>query len=197
MIKRTFDIVASLILILAFLPIFVLISLLIIVFMPGSVFFIHERVGKNGKSFKLIKFRTMQPPKKKEQGSFDAGDKSRITKLGVFLRKTKLDELPQLINVLKGEMSIVGPRPEVRKWTEEYPEQWRIALSVRPGITDNASIKFRNEEEILAKSDNPQETYRNEILPEKLKLYIDYVNNQSLAGDLKIILRTIKAVIIK
>lgn len=165
--------------------------------MPGPVFFIQQRIGQQGKPFRLIKFRTMKVASGKTSGSFDAGDNTRITPLGRFLRKTKLDELPQLINVLKGEMSFVGPRPEVKQWTEVYPEKWKIVHSVKPGITDNASIEFRNEEEILAKSNDPIKTYKEEILPRKLDLYIDYVNNRSGWGDLIIIYKTIKVVILK
>lgn len=165
--------------------------------MPGPILFRQLRVGKNGKLFRLNKFRTMRVLKEAEKGIFDAGNSSRITPLGKFLRKTKLDELPQLFNVLRGDMSIVGPRPEVKQWTEDYPEKWAIVHSVRPGITDNASILFRNEEEILAASSNPTETYKNEILPKKLDLYIDYVNNKSFIGDVKIILKTIYTVIAK
>lgn len=138
----------------------------------------------------------MRVLKEASSGSFDAGNYSRITPFGRFLRKTKLDELPQLINVLKGEMSFVGPRPEVKQWTEVYPEKWKIVHSVKPGITDNASIEFRNEEELLAKSNDPIKTYKEVILPRKLDLYIEYVNTHTFTGDIKIILKTIKAVIL-
>jgi lipopolysaccharide/colanic/teichoic acid biosynthesis glycosyltransferase len=161
--------------------------------MPGPIFFIQQRVGKNGKLFNLIKFRTMKVASGKKIGSFDAGDTSRITPLGAFLRKYKLDELPQLLNVLLGEMSFVGPRPEVRQWTLVYPEKWKIVHSVKPGITDNASIEFRNEEFILAESEDPLKTYEEVILPRKLELYIDYVQARSFWGDITIILKTIKA----
>ena len=139
----------------------------------------------------------MRVLKEATKGSFDAGNSSRITPLGRFLRKYKLDELPQLFNVLKCEMSIVGPRPEVKQWTEVYPEKWQIVHAVKPGITDYASIEFRNEEELLAKSDDAVKTYREEILPRKLDLYIDYVNNQSFLGDIKIIIKTLKVIIFK
>ena len=165
--------------------------------MPGPIFFIQTRIGKGGKEFRLLKFRTMLVKPQTSEGSFDAGDQSRITSLGKILRKTKLDEIPQLINVLRGDMSLVGPRPEVRKWTEVYPEQWTIVHQVLPGITDNASIEFRNEEELLAQSSNPEETYKNVILPRKLEIYIKYVNHHSLGGDLMIIIRTIQSVIVK
>lgn len=165
--------------------------------MPGPVFFIQTRIGKGGREFRLLKFRTMRVKPKTSEGSFDVGDQSRITGLGKILRKTKLDEVPQLINVLKGDMSLVGPRPEVKKWTAVYPEQWAIVHQVQPGITDNASIEFRNEEELLAQSSNPEETYRNVILPRKLELYINYVHHHSFSGDLMIIIRTIQSVILK
>lgn len=195
--KRIFDFIcAVIVLILIALPLIV-VSILIKLTMPGPIFFIQDRVGKNGRLFRLIKFRTMRVADGKSKGSFDAGDSSRITPLGNFLRKTKIDELPQLLNVLKGDMSLVGPRPEVKIWTEVYPEQWAIVHKVKPGITDEASITFRNEEVILKNASNPTETYKNQILPQKLALYIQYVHNQSFLGDFKIILRTIGHVIFK
>jgi lipopolysaccharide/colanic/teichoic acid biosynthesis glycosyltransferase len=197
MIKRLFDITISFLLLCIICFVFLIISVIIKITMPGPILFRQSRVGKNGKLFRLNKFRTMKVLRDAEQGSFDAGNKSRITPLGKILRKTKLDELPQLINVLIGEMSIVGPRPEVKQWTEIYSEKWAIVHSVKPGITDNASILFRNEEDLLYISTNPAETYKMDILPKKLDLYIDYVKNQSLMGDLKIILKTIYTVIVK
>lgn len=194
--KRLFDFLASLGGLLVLLPVFILVSVLIMIIMPGPVLFRQKRVGKNGKLFYLYKFRTMSILRGTEGGSFHAGDSSRITPLGKILRKTKIDELPQLVNVLKGEMSIVGPRPEVEQWIKVYPEKWKIVHQVKPGISDNASIVFRNEEEILAASDNPTETYQNEILPRKLDLYISYVQDNSILGDLLIIFKTIKTVLI-
>lgn len=125
------------------------------------------------------------------QGSFDVGNNSRVTKIGKFLRKIKADEFPQFLNVLKGDMSIVGPRPEVKYWVNVYPERWAIVHQMKPGITDNASIEFRNEEEILAKSQNPKETYQTEILPRKLELYEEYIRDHSIMKDINIIIRTI------
>lgn len=195
--KRIIDLLFSLIgLIILILP-FAIIALLIKIKMPGPVFFMQFRVGKEGKLFKLFKFRTMSVAPGKANGSFDVGDSSRITPLGLILRKTKMDELPQLINVFIGDMSIVGPRPEVQQWTQIYPDQWKIVHSIRPGITDNASIMFRNEEEILANSEDPTLTYKEEILPTKIKMYVEYVQNHSILLDAKIILTTIKEVIIK
>ena len=196
-IKRIFDFIASLLGLLVLLLVLVVIAILIKLLMPGPVFFIQTRISKGGKEFRLLKFRTMLIKPKTSEGSFDAGDQSRITALGKILRKTKLDEIPQLINVLKGDMSLVGPRPEVKKWTDIYPEKWAIVHRVKPGITDNASIEFRNEEELLAQSANPEETYQTVILPRKLELYINYVNHHSFLGDLMIIIRTIQTIIIK
>lgn len=195
--KRIFDIIASILLILLLIVPLSIVSILIKLTMPGPIFFIQQRVGKNGILFKLIKFRTMKVAEGKSGGSFDAGDSSRITPFGKFLRKTKIDELPQLFNVLLGDMSLVGPRPEVKIWTEVYPEKWAIVHRVRPGITDEASIVFRNEEELLKSALNPNEVYKNQILPQKLSLYIKYVHNQSFFNDFKIIVRTIGHVIFK
>lgn len=193
--KRIFDFIISLIGIVILFPIFLLIILLIAFTMPGPILFRQQRIGQSGRVFLLNKFRTMRVLKAASKGSFEPGNSTRITPLGRILRKTKLDELPQLFNVLKGDMSIVGPRPEVKQWTEIYPEKWKIVHSVKPGITDNASIEFRNEEEILSASNDPVKTYQEVILPRKLDLYIDYVHNRSFLGDIKIILKTIKAVI--
>lgn len=194
MLKRLFDILVSFFCLILLSPVLAVIALLIKLRMPGPVFFLQERVGSQGKHFRLYKFRSMSMEKETSKGSFDPGDNSRIVALGRTLRKTKLDEFPQLVNVLKSEMSIVGPRPEIKKWTEIYPEKWAIVLTVKPGITDNASIEFRNEEKLLLQSTDPEETYRNVILPRKLDLYIDYVKNHTFKGDFVIILRTIKAV---
>ncbi len=194
MVKRIFDIVASFVGFCVLLPVFLIITLLIVIFEGGSPFFAQERVGKSGKRFMLYKFRTMKHAVAEKKKNFDAGDISRITHLGIILRKTKLDELPQLINVLKGEMSLVGPRPEVREWTLFYPEKWKVVHKVRPGITDYASLEFRNEESLLIKHENPEDTYKEIILPRKLALNMDYVNNRTFWGDIKILLKTIKTV---
>ena len=179
MLKRLFDILVSFSGLILLSPVLLVISLLIKLGMPGPVFFSQERVGRKGKLFRLYKFRSLSVVKEAKKGNINIGDSSRISPLGKTLRKTKLDELPQLVNVLKGEMSIVGPRPEVKKWTEVYPDKWAIVHSVKPGITDNASIEFRNEEELLSESQDPEQTYRNVILPRKLDLYINYVNNHT------------------
>lgn len=161
-----------------------------------AVMFRQNRVGRFGKKFTLLKFRSMtsQPFIDKE---FEAGSSLRVTPIGSLLRKTKLDELPQLINVLRGDMSIVGPRPEVEYWTSIYKDRWAIVHKVRPGITDNASILFRNEEELLRKSEDPEVFYRDVILPQKLKQYILYVESMGMFQDIQIILKTIYAVLFK
>ena len=197
MFKRVFELFLVLIGLILILPIWIIISIVIVINSGFPIFFRQTRVGKDGKNFRLLKFRTMRSNKTSAKGSFDAGDTSRVTTEGRFLRRTKLDELPQLVNVLVGEMSLVGPRPEVRQWVNAYPEKWRVIHKVKPGITDNASILFRNEEEILASSIEPEETYRNIILPKKLSLYLEYVKTQSLAQDCQIIFKTLLILIRK
>ena len=161
--KRVFDISTVCLCLVALLPVMALLALAVLLWTGFPVFFRQRRVGRGGREFYLIKFRTMTVLKAVEQGAFDAGNTSRVTQVGRLLRKTKLDELPQLWNVLVGDMSLVGPRPEVRKWVEVYPERWARVHTIRPGITDPASIEFRNEEEILAAAENPEATYREVI----------------------------------
>ena len=195
--KRIFDFAIALISLIILSPFLVLIGILIKLNGYGPVLFKQIRVGKDGKLFQLYKLRTMRVSKSSEQGSFEPGDLSRITRTGRILRKAKIDELPQLINVLKGDMSLVGPRPEVEKWIAAYPERWKLVLTVKPGITDNSSVVFRNEEYHLAESDNPEKTYKDVILPKKLDLYTDYVLNNSFYGDLKILFKTLYSVLFK
>ncbi|HEX7414955.1 MAG TPA: sugar transferase [Bacteroidia bacterium] len=191
MLKRAFDIVCSLIGITLLLPFFIVIAFLIIIDSRGGVFYRQVRVGKNNKDFFLLKFRTMQTDADK-QGLLTVGSRdSRVTRMGYHLRKYKLDELPQLFNVLLGSMSLVGPRPEVRKYVNVYTPQQKQVLSVKPGITDFASIEYANENELLAKATNPEQTYLTEIMPHKLLLNLKYIQQQSFITDLKIILRTI------
>jgi lipopolysaccharide/colanic/teichoic acid biosynthesis glycosyltransferase len=192
--KRCFDVVAAAAGLAIAGPVLVFIALLIPLTSEGPIFFRQVRVGRGGREFHLCKFRTMRSAPGKENGSFDAGNTSRVTALGRFLRKSKLDEFPQLWNVLAGDMSLVGPRPEVRKWVDAYPELWAQVLMVRPGITDPASIAYRNEEDILAKSADPEQLYREEILPGKLSLYMDYVRSRTFWGDIKILLKTLRVV---
>jgi lipopolysaccharide/colanic/teichoic acid biosynthesis glycosyltransferase len=188
--KRLFDFIIAILGLFILSPFFLVIGLIIKLDDNGPVFFSQKRVGKSGKLFGLYKFRSMRVFEKAKDGLFEPGNVLRITPVGKFLRKTKLDELPQLYNVLKGEMSLVGPRPEVEKWVLVYPERWKLVLSILPGITDNASIEFRNEESILSTSDDPEKTYREIILPKKLDLYEYYVHNHSFIGDMKLIVRT-------
>ena len=190
MIKRGIDILFSLIGLICLFPFFIFISFFIFITSKGGVFFVQLRVGKNNKDFKLYKFRTMFL-NSDSKGLLTVGNNDkRITKLGYYLRKNKLDELPQLINVLNGTMSIVGPRPEVRKYVNLYNSEQKSILDVKPGITDFASLMYYNENEILANSVNPEETYINEIMPIKLELNKQYINEMSLLTDLKIIFKT-------
>ncbi|OQX98187.1 MAG: glycosyl transferase [Bacteroidetes bacterium 4572_128] len=189
--KRLFDLFFSFFGLLFLIPLFIIISLLIILDSKGGIFFLQIRVGKNNKDFKILKFRTMKTNSEKK-GLLTVGAKdNRITKIGYFLRKYKLDELPQLINVLIGDMSIVGPRPEVRKYVNLYNEKQMKVLNVRSGITDYASIKYANENEILGKEKNPEKKYINEIMPEKLEINLKYIKEMSLTTDIKIIIKTI------
>lgn len=191
MLKRLFDITFSF-LGLAFLsPVFLYLSLRIKWDSKGPVFYRGVRVGKSGKPFRIYKFRTMIIDADKLGGPSTSDDDPRLTKRGKFLRKYKLDELPQLINVLKGEMSFVGPRPEVLKEVEQYDEKEKVLLNVKPGITDWASIEFHDEGAILRGSEDPHKTYREKIRPGKIKLGLRYVCNHSFWVDLKIIAKTL------
>ena len=195
--KRIFDILFSLIALIISIPFGLLIALAIVIDSRGHVIYKQKRVGRNNVDFQLYKFRTMCNDA--DHGSLlTVGEHDqRITKTGAFLRKYKIDEFPQFLNILKGEMSIVGPRPEVRKYVDMYtPEQMRV-LSVRPGLTDYASIRYVNENEILAASDNPEETYIHEIMPDKLALNLQYIEEQSAWIDIKIMLKTLKAIVVR
>ena len=194
MTKRLFDISASVIGLIALAPILAVIVLCIRLADGRPVFFRQLRVGRFGLDFTMIKFRTMRVLKEAEQGRFDAGSRQRVTRLGRFLRRSKLDELPGLWNVLVGDMSLVGPRPEVRRWVEAYPQRWQKVLTVRPGITDPASILFRHEERLLSAADDPESYYRQVILPQKLSLYEEYIDERTCWGDVLILLKTVKAV---
>lgn len=189
--KRLFDITASFFGILILSPLLIFIGLWVGLSSKGGVFYKQIRVGKNNKDFKLYKFRSMRVNSDK-QGLLTVGSKdSRITKAGYFIRKYKIDELPQLINVLKGDMSFVGPRPEVRRYVDLYSEEQMKVLSVRPGITDPASIKYRNENDLLSSESNPEQYYIQHIMPDKLKINIDYINTRTFIKDIKIIFQTI------
>ena len=191
MTKRLFDIVFSVIGILILSPFLVIISITIILTSAGGAFYRQIRVGKNGKEFKLFKFRTMRVGADKS-GSLTVGMRdSRITVIGFHLRKYKLDELPQLFNVLIGDMSFVGPRPEVPKYVAMYDVEQKSVLKVKPGITDYASIVYSEENDLLANAENPEELYIQRIMPAKLKLNMRYINEMSLATDIKVILKTL------
>ncbi|MDU6115958.1 MAG: sugar transferase [Paeniclostridium sordellii] len=194
-IKRLFDIATSFIGLILLSPVFILIAICIKLDSKGPVFFKQVRVGKNKKLFKIYKFRTMITDAEKLGKQITIGNDSRITRVGNFIRKSKLDELPQLINVLNGEMSLVGPRPEVPKYVEMYDEYQKQILLVQPGITDYASIEFRNENDTLGKSSDPEKTYIQEIMPVKIDLNMKYINDISLIKDIKIIINTIRAII--
>lgn len=197
MLKRFFDIVFSFIGLLLLLPLLLVIAILIKIESKGSVFFLQSRVGKHNKDFKIFKFRTMKIGSDKK-GLLTLGNQdNRVTKIGYYLRKYKLDELPQLINVLAGTMSFVGPRPEVRKYVNYYADEDKVIFNSKPGITDFASIAFRNEAEILKNAVNPETYYIETILPQKLQLHKKYILEKSLLTDLKIILKTFSVIVSK
>jgi lipopolysaccharide/colanic/teichoic acid biosynthesis glycosyltransferase len=195
MLKRTFDLVFSSLSLFVLSPLFLISAVIIKTDSKGPVFYKGDRVGRFGKPFKMHKFRTMVVNADKIGGPSTSEDDPRLTKAGKFIRKFKLDELPQLINVFKGEMSIVGPRPEVPSEVETYNKEEKKILTVKPGITDYASLTFHNEGEILKGSPDPHQTYRDKIRPEKLKLALKYVEERSFWIDVKIIYKTIKALI--
>jgi lipopolysaccharide/colanic/teichoic acid biosynthesis glycosyltransferase len=195
MLKRAFDLILTAAGLALLSPLLAVLAIVVSCTSPGPVFFLQERLGRNGRAFMLVKFRTMRMAEGAEKVCFDTGGTARVTPVGRFLRRTKLDELPQLWNVLKGDMSLVGPRPEVRMCVEAYPERWKRVLTVRPGITDPASIVYRNEEEILARSPDPERMYREVVLPHKLDLNEDYVKTQSFRGDVAILLKTLWVVV--
>jgi len=190
-VKRGFDILASLLGLTILSPVLLIVALLIKLTSPGPVFFRQERIGRGFRSFQILKFRTMVPDAHKLGGQLTAGKDPRITRIGCLLRKMKLDELPQLINVLKGDMSFVGPRPEVRRYVEMYRKDFEELLTMRPGITDPASLKYRYESEILGQSTDPETTYIEKILPEKISLAKQYVRRPSLWLDLSLIFKTL------
>ena len=189
------DIIISLIGIMLFSPLFLLTIIVVCLESPGNPFFIQPRIGLNLKRFCLVKFRSMIPPAVGDRIQFEPGKSKRVTRVGVLLRRTKLDEIPELFNVLLGDMSIVGPRPEVKKYVLTYLNEFEEILKIRPGLTDFASVKYRNEEEILSRRDDPEGYYRNVILPDKLCLAKRYANNISLKTDLFILVSTLKRIV--
>jgi len=194
MLKRFFDLILSFIGLLIIVPILFLITILIKISSSGPVFYKQVRVGKNNKDFKIFKFRTMHLNADKKGLLTVGGRDPRVTSIGYYLRKFKLDELPQLINVFKGDMSFVGPRPEVRQFVNLYSEIQKKVLNVKPGITDLASIEFRNENEILSKEEDPNQYYIDNIMPKKLEINLKYINQRNLLKDFVVIIKTIKVI---
>lgn len=192
---RLLDIILSAIGLIILSPLLLVVYLLVACGSKGGGFYSQERIGKDGRPFNLYKFRTMYVGADRKQlitvGEHDA----RITNIGYFLRKYKIDELPQLWNVLIGDMSIVGPRPEVKKYVDLYTEQQRAILRVKPGITDYASIEYTNENELLGKAENPDQTYITQIMPDKIRYNMKYINNPTLHEYFKIIFLTIKKIV--
>ena len=193
--KRLFDIVVSFVaLLFLFIP-GLAIAVVIVLGSRGGVFFTQTRVGLEGHPFKILKFRTMRP-ESEASGQLTVGERDpRITREGAFLRKSKLDELPQLLNILKGDMSFVGPRPEVPKYVELYNNEQRKVLDVRPGLTDQASLEYFEENKLLGASVDPERTYIEEIMPHKLALNLEYLENRSFLRDLGVMWRTVKRIV--
>lgn len=195
MLKRLVDLAFSSLGLLFFLPFFIFLGFCIVLDSPGGIFYKQVRVGKDGVDFNLLKFRSMRTDADKK-GLLTVGSKDpRITNIGIYIRKYKIDELSQLINVFLGDMSLVGPRPEVRKYVDLYSEEQLKVLSVKPGITDRASLLYFNENDLLAKSLDPEITYIEEIMPQKLQLNLEYINSYTVFSDFKIILETFKKIV--
>ncbi len=195
--KRLFDIIASGLGLIVLSPLFAVIAVWIKLDSPGPVFYRQVRVGRGNKDFRLFKFRSMRPDSDKLGLITVGGHDPRVTRSGYYIRKYKLDEFPQLINVFIGDMSLVGPRPEVRKYVDMYtPEQMRV-LSVRPGITSLASIRYRNENDILAAAADPDRCYIEQVMPDKLAIDLEYVDRTTLWNDIKLIFSTFREIIVK
>ena len=191
MAKRLFDIICSLLGLLILFPFFVVVAVAIALDSKGPILFLQQRIGKGGEPFFLFKFRTMHVGADKGTAITVGNRDPRITRIGYYLRKIKMDELPQLINVLKGEMSFVGPRPEVKKFVDLYTPEQRRVLDVAPGMTDYASILFRNENELLTGKSDPVAFYVDHIMPQKLQLNLEYINSNNLWIDIKILFKTL------
>lgn len=192
MVKRTLDVVCSTIGLFLLWPLLLGVAAIIVLDSAGPVFFRQERVGRFGRRFRIHKFRTMRHAAASTGPALTVGADSRVTKVGSFLRRYKIDELPQLIDVVRGDMSLVGPRPEVPEYIAHYSDSDRaVVLSVRPGITDRASLEYKDESLLLAKATDPHRFYVEEILPVKIRYYRDYVSSYSTRGDIRIILATI------
>lgn len=188
--KRIFDIVSSIIALVIFSPVLIIISIWIAIDSPGGVFYRQIRVGKNRKEFGLFKFRSMRSGADKK-GQITIGNDARVTKVGRFIRRFKIDEIPQLINIIKGDMSVVGPRPEVPKYVNMYSDEQLKVLTVLPGLTDYASIEYLDEQKILGAAADPDKAYVEEVMPAKLKLNLKYIADRSFGLDIKLVFRTI------
>ncbi len=195
--KRAFDFTVSLIASIVLIPIILLVALIIMVDSPGNPFFLQTRITKYGKKFKIFKFRTMVKNAEKLGAGVTTDNDPRITRVGKYLRKLRIDEFPQIFNIIRGDLSFVGVRPEVPKYVGKYTDEMYATLLIPAGVTSLTSILYKNEAELLESSENPDETYVNEILPEKMKYNLEYIKNFSFFGDIKIMLKTVKAVISK
>jgi len=192
--KRIFDIIASISGMILLTPILLVIIIWIKFSSKGALFYVQKRVGKDFREFNLYKFRSMIVDADKQGPSVTSSGDTRITKVGKIIRRTKIDELPQLLNVLKGDMSLVGPRPEVMKFVSQKKQEYKKVLSVKPGITDNAAIEFRDEESIMEQYEDKEKVYIDIILPQKIELYNKYINSISFLNDIKLILQTLKVI---
>lgn len=197
MAKRLFDVFFSLVFILLFSPLFLIIMIFIVIESQGGAFYRQVRVGKSNRDFKIFKFRTMRVGAEKGGLLTVGGRDPRVTRVGYYLRRYKLDELPQLFNVLLNDMSFVGPRPEVRRYVEMYNDEQKRVLLVKPGITDPASISYIDENEILSKADDPEATYIKEVMPAKLAINLAYLNRRSFFTDLGVLFQTAQKIIIR
>jgi lipopolysaccharide/colanic/teichoic acid biosynthesis glycosyltransferase len=193
--KRLFDVTVALVGLLLLSPLFGVIAVLIKFDSPGPVFFKQERIGRGFRPFFIYKFRTMVEDAARQGGSITIGNDPRITRFGRFLRKSKLDELPQLFNILRGEMSFVGPRPEVREYVERFRQDYEEILTLRPGVTDLASLKYPDEAQVLARARNPEQEYLETVLPDKINLARQYVARASFIFDLYLIVKTLVKVV--
>ena len=189
--KRAFDYLVAVIGLVLLFPLFVVVGILIKVDSSGPIFFRQERIGKGFRPFLIYKFRTMVEDAARRGAAITVGADPRITRVGGFLRQTKIDELPQLVNVIIGEMSLVGPRPEVARYVEMFRKDYEEILQIRPGITDLASLKYQNESEWLSRFDHPEREYVTHVLPEKIKLAKKYVRRTSMTGDIVLDLKTV------
>lgn len=193
--KRLFDVLASGVGLIVLSPFFLVLAIWIKIDSKGPVFYRQIRVGKNNQDFNLYKFRSMRPDSDKKGLITIGGRDPRVTRSGYYIRKYKLDELPQLINVFIGDMSLVGPRPEVRKYVNMYSKEQMLVLSVRPGVTSLASIRYKNENDILAASEDPDRCYVEKVMQDKLAIDLEYVSNSSFIYDVMLIFRTLKEII--